>query len=83
MTKTRTRNLKIIFTPKVEAKSYSQTITVTTGSWSGKTMNSMTGEMSVHCAAQLIRNLRRALRQIRDEEIARLNQAVQSAEGDL
>lgn len=45
--------------------------------------NQMTGELSVYCAVQLVRDLRRALRKIRDEETARLNQAVQNAEGDL
>lgn len=83
MTKPRTRNLQITFTPNIEAKTYSKTIKVTTGSWSGKTINNMTGELSVFCAVELIRNLRRALRKIRDEETARLNQAVQNAEGDL
>ena len=83
MTKQRTRNLEMTFGPKVEANSYARTITVETGSWSGKTINKMKGEMSIYCAVRLIRDLRRALRQIRDEEAARLNRAVQNAEGDL
>lgn len=83
MTKQRTRNLKMVFSPNVEANTYSRKITIKTGSHSGSTINRMTGELSVYCAVQLVRDLRRALRKIRDEETARLNQAVQNAEGDL
>lgn len=83
MTKQRTRNLEMVFGPTVEANTYSRKVIVRTGSWSGSTINRMTGELSVYCAVRLVRDLRRALRKIRDEETARLNQAVQSAEGDL
>lgn len=83
MSKQRTRNLKMVFSPDVDADTWNHKIRVKTGGWSGNTKNQMTGELSVYCAVQLVRDLRRALRKIRDEETARLNQAVQSAEGDL
>lgn len=83
MSKPRTRNLEITLMPKVEANAYSRTIRVETGGYSGMTRNQMHGELSVNCAVRLVRELRRALRKIRDDETARLNQAVQSAEGDL
>ena len=83
MTKQRTRNLKMVFSPDVDADTWNHKIRVKTGGWSGNAKNQMTGELSVYCAVQLVRDLRRALREIRDEETARLNQAVQSAEGDL
>lgn len=83
MTKQRTRNLKMVFSPDVDADTRNHKIRVKTGGWSGNTKNQMTGELSVYCAVRLVRDLRRALRKIRDEETARLNQAVQSAEGDL
>ena len=83
MTKQRTRNLEMVFSPGVDADTWNHKIRVKTGGWSGNTKNRMTGELSVYCAVQLVRDLRRALREIRDEETARLNKAVQDAEGDL
>lgn len=79
----RTRNLKMMFSPIVSVSSDGRQIIVKTGGWSGETTNRMTGALDVWCAVHLVRELRRALRKIRDEETARLNRAVQNAEGDL
>jgi hypothetical protein len=77
-----TRKVRLEWTPKVQTIS-GQKIRVETGSWHGETRYEATGELSIHCAVQLVRELRRALRKIRDEETARLEQAVTDAEGGL
>lgn len=41
------------------------------------------GDLSPECTAKLIRNLRLALRQIRDVRVEELNKAVTSAEGPV
>lgn len=81
--KQRTRNIKAEWTPEVDALVYSRVIRVKTGGWSGETRNVVTGELSVSCAVELIRNLRKAVRQIRDYQVATLNNAVDRAEGPL
>ena len=81
MSTPRARNLLMIFWPHVDTKNCQ--IIVETGAFAGNTKYKMRGELSPECAADLIRRLRRALRKIRDDETARLNKAVQDAEGDL
>lgn len=78
-----TRKIKLVFSPKVEAVPSLQKVRVSTGSWMGKTQYACAGDLSVYCAVQLVRELRRALRRIRDEETAKLANAVTDAEGGL
>ena len=77
-----TRKVSLEWTAKVQTIS-GQRIRIETGSWKGETRYEATGELSIYCAVQLVRDLRRALRKIRDEETARLAQAVTDAEGSL
>ena len=77
------RNLPMEFTPQVEGSYYGQLITVVTGCHRAGTEYKFKGSLSPECAAELVRNLRRALRKIRDDSANRLNRAVTSAEGDL
>lgn len=78
-----TRKVELIFSPEVEALPSVQKISIKTGSFKGVTRYECAGQLSVYCATNLIRNLRRALRKIRDEETAKLNNAVTEAEGSL
>ena len=81
MSRVRTTRVALVRTPKISTSW--QTIIVETGSMRGLQIFECRGELSTWCATQLIRDLRRALRKIRDEEIAKLNLAVTEAEGQL
>lgn len=78
-----TRKVALVWSPEVEAMASAQKIKLTTGSWKGETRWECTAEMSVYCAVSLIKKLRAALRKIRDEETAKLVNAVTDAEGPL
>ena len=78
-----TRKVDLVWSPEVLAVPSTQKIQIKTGSWKGETRYECTGELSVYCATNLIRNLRRALRKIRDDETAKLNNLVTEAEGSL
>lgn len=80
---TYTRKVKLDWCPKIEAIPGIQKIRVATGSFMGTTRFECAGELSIYCAVQLVRDVRRALRKIRDEETAKLATAVTEAEGGL
>lgn len=69
--------------PDVTAWTHSQKVIVQAGGFAGKVEFLVKGELSVNCAKNLIRELRKALRQIRDETRERLDKAVSDAEGPL
>ena len=83
MSKEKTRRVNLHWSPEIEALTKSQKIRVKTGSYHGSTKFECTGEMSIYCATQMIRDLRRALRKIRDDETAKLNAQVNRAEAPL
>lgn len=69
------------FSPHVEPSGTE--VEITTGTYLHATEYRFKGKLSVHCAAVLVCELRRALRKIRDTETKRLQQAVDLAEGPL
>lgn len=69
--------------PSVETLAYSQQVIVTTGGWCNDHPFTAKGKLSVTCAKNLIRELRKALHRIRDETRERLDKAVSDAEGPL
>jgi hypothetical protein len=75
--------LRLTFNPKCAVNAYRQTITIETGFWSGPNQITARGELSVYCATNLIRELRKGLRQIRDENQLQLEHAIAQAEGPL
>lgn len=78
-----TRKVALVWSPKVEVFSQTQTIRLITGSWKGQTRYECQGDLHLHCAVHLVRELRRAIRKIRDDETAKLAEAVANAEGNL
>lgn len=70
-------------TPQVGVDTWNREITVTTGSATNSAVFTCTGKLSPYCAVELILKLRKAVRQIRDEENLRLNQAVADMEKPL
>lgn len=77
------RNVKATFCPKVTCSTYSQRVVVTTGGWQGKQAYNIAADMSIETARTLILDLRKALREIRDETIKRVQGAVSEAEKPL
>ena len=77
------RNLKLVFAPTVRTSTAGQSMTIITGCRSGSVRWNVTGELAVWCAVQLIRDLRKGLRRIKDEETKRLADAITQAEGEL
>jgi hypothetical protein len=80
---TRKRNLKLSHVSKVEALVYDDKIKVEVFARAGATEFTCTGELELWCATNLIRQLRTALRKVRDEKKRMLDQAVENAEGPL
>jgi hypothetical protein len=80
------RKLPLHFTPQVEVSGFN--IIVKTGCFGvrSKKTGSYTveyefrGELSLHCAARLVKELRKALRKVRDIETINLNWHVTDAE---
>lgn len=79
----KTRRFAMEFTPKVTPCASQDVVIVTTGEWRHGVKFEMTGKLSMWCAAQLVRELRRAMRQVRDQKTATLNECVNNAEGAL
>lgn len=77
------RNLRTTFTPDVKANEYRSTVLITTGTWKGAVRWNVTGELSLECTVRLIVELRKALRQVRDFQVQRVNAAVAKAEGPV
>lgn len=75
------RNLPMRKTPTLEV--HGLEITITTGALVGGTEYTFRGELNVWCAVDLTRKLRKALREIRDEQVRQLNHAVTHAEEPL
>lgn len=76
--------LKLRSVSNVEAKVYAQEVRVyVRGSDGGDNWFDAFGDLSPECAADLVRKLRQALRQVRDESHRRLERAVNQAEGQL
>lgn len=69
--------------PQVTAETYGQKVLIKASGWAGTHMFEAQARMEVHCVRNFIRDLRRALRQIRDETTQRLAKAVDDAEGPL
>lgn len=75
------RKVKLAWSPQVTIRE--RQVVVTSGGQQGATRYECTGELSCYCAEQLILELRKALRKIRDDETARLNGCVSRAEAAL
>jgi hypothetical protein len=69
--------------PTLEVRAHAQQIVVKSGVWVDGGKVEIRGTLEVHCARNLILELRRGLRQIRDETRQRLDKAVEVAEGAL
>lgn len=77
------RNLKLSYVRTVEGLVYDDKVKVEVFARTGDTEWTCTGELDFWCAAKLIRDLRAALREVRDGKTALLNGAVNQAEGPL
>jgi len=81
--KTRTIKIPLTWLPQVEAQVYGQKVQIKTGAYPNTTRFECTGELSVNSTVRLIKELRKALRAIRDHQINAMNRAVTDAEGPL
>lgn len=77
------RTLEMTYWPKITASSHSQKVTLTLGANIGCTEYTVLQPLDTYIVQELIRHLRKALRDIRDEELAKLTAAVDYAEGPL
>ena len=76
--------LEIEFRPTVSASFWGDTRIDFKGHISdGKRTVPWHASMSMNCTAQLVRDIRAAMRRARDEKIKSLNKAVEEAEGPL
>jgi hypothetical protein len=76
--------IALMFTPKVSTTSvFEAPIRITSGTYSNGSRFEMYGDLSTHCAATLIVELRKALRAVRDERVRALNGDVIEAEKPL
>lgn len=82
MLRIRKINHRLLWIPKVEVKG-TATIRITTGTRPGAAILTCTQDLDMWAASQLVREIRRAMRQIRDDETARLLSCVNRAEGEL
>lgn len=72
--------LKANHVKEVHANSWNQTITITAEGFDGTRTFLVEGTLATHCARNLILDLRRALRQVRDETKKRLDAHVAESE---
>jgi hypothetical protein len=77
----RIRNIRLDFSPSVNVEG--DKIRVTSGSHHGDTKYVASGTLSMWCAASLIKSLRKAMRQIRREQLTMANSAINEAEQTL
>jgi hypothetical protein len=77
------RKIQATLCPKVTAHSEGKRVEVLTGGFQGAQRYDVTCNMSIYTARELILNLRKALREIRDDNIRSLNGAVAEAEKPL
>jgi hypothetical protein len=77
------RKMPLTRTPVVEAKLYDRKVTIMTGTLKGDTLWTCKGEMDLWCAVDLIKKLRKAVRNIRDFQHKDTDDAVSSAEGPV
>lgn len=75
--------LKVGHVKEVHANAYSQTITIHAEGFDGTRSFMVEGSLSPHCARNLILDLRKGLRSIRDETAKRLNDCVTDSEKPL
>ena len=75
----RRRNIDLTLTPQVESSGHG--IKITTGGATGQVWNNCSGELSIHCAARLARELRKVLHKKRQDVIASYDSAIKHAEG--
>ena len=75
----RRRNIDLTSTPQVESSG--RAIKITTGGATGQVWNNCTGELSIHCAARLAREIRKALHKQRQDVLASYDSAIKYAEG--
>ena len=78
MSKEKRRNLALEWTPEVKVSG--RDIVVTTGIFKGGTRWECKGELSIWCAAHLVKELRKAMRQIRRDQMQQMNSAIEEAE---
>lgn len=77
------RNLKLSHVQKVEAMVYDDKVKIQVFARAGSVEWTCTGELDMYCATRLVRDVRKAMRRVRDEKTAILNGCVQEAEGPL
>jgi hypothetical protein len=75
--------LTLNFVKEVHANSYQQRVTIHVKGFDGVADFDAEGTLETHCVRNLILDLRRALRQIRDESAKRLDSQVADAEKPL
>lgn len=75
--------LKVGHVKEVHANSYNQTITIHAEGFDGTRTFMVEGTPQTHCARNLILDLRKALRQVRDETRKRLDNHVAESEAPL
>lgn len=74
------RNIPLTNWPSVSHDTESDRIIVRTGTYRGLTRYVCKGELSLACAASLVKELRVSMRAIRAERIKRLDAAIEEAE---
>ena len=75
--------LKVNFVKEVYANSYNQTVSITAEGFDGTRNFLIVGTLQTHCVRELILDLRKALRQVRDETRKRLDNHVTESEVPL
>lgn len=80
----RRRKFELTKCPEVTMGSYyEQKITIVTGTWKSGEEVICTARLDLVCAADLVRKLRRAMRETRNRIVQTANDAVEQAEGEL
>lgn len=80
---TRRRNLKLSHVSKVEALVYDDKVAVEVFARTGGIEWTCKGQLEMWCAVKLVKDLRRAMRKVRDEKSAMLKHQVEEAEGPV
>lgn len=76
--------VKATLTPEVTPLYCEQKVRIESGGYAEPGGRwSVQGDLSMECAARLVRSLRLAMRQVRDCRVEELNKAVTSAEGPV
>lgn len=84
MSKQRTRKVKLWASPEVAHSTFSgPRISVTVEGRMGSTRIVATGELSPYCAQRLILKLRKALHDIRADQLVQMDNTIKNAEGPV